>query len=116
MTADLPRGTQLCPAYTLHTKENIMFSDKREVVDAKQNSGAYAFLSIVGIISFVAAVALAYLSYGTYQNAYTLSKSQFICTKIEQLGKNMDNVTCVQYTSQKFYKEAVVLNRTAMNQ
>jgi hypothetical protein len=93
-----------------------MISDKREVIDVKENSNFSTFFALFGTVSFVVAVALAYLSYGTYQNAFTLSKSQFVCTKIEQLGKNMDDVTCVQYTSQKFYKEAVVLNRTAMNQ
>lgn len=93
-----------------------MFSDKREVVDVKTSKGSYVFFSIVGLISFVAAVGLAYFNYGTYKNTYILSKNSFVCTKIEQLGKNMDDVTCVQYTSQKFYKEAVVLNRTAMNQ
>ena len=93
-----------------------MYSDKREVVDVQSSNRAYAFFSIVGVISFVVAVGLAYLNYGTYQNTFILSKSNFVCTKIEQIGKNMDDVNCVQYTSQKFYKEAVVLNRTAMNQ
>ncbi len=93
-----------------------MFSDKREVVDVKTSNGSYAFFSIIGVISFVVAVALGYYNYGNYQNTFVLSKKNFVCTKIEQIGKNMDEVVCVQYTSQKFYKEAVVLNRTAMNQ
>lgn len=93
-----------------------MFSDKREVVDVQTESRSNAFITVVGLFSFIVAVGLAYINYGTYKNSYTLSKNNFICTKVEQVGKNMDDVVCVQYTSQKFYKEAVVLNRTAMNQ
>ena len=46
-------------------------------------------------------------AYEAYVNTYQISKAKFICTKIEQIGKNMDDVVCVQYTEQKFAKAAV---------
>ena len=58
-----------------------------------------ATFAITGVGSVVA--------YETYMNTYQISKSKFICTKIEQIGKNMDDVICVQYTEQKFAKAAV---------
>jgi hypothetical protein len=47
------------------------------------------------------------VAYETYVNTYQISKAKFLCTKIEQIGKNMDDVICVQYTEQKFAKAAV---------
>ena len=72
-----------------------------------------AWMGIVTVTCFCASGALLYVAWDRYQNQHMLSKSQFICTKIEQVGKNMDDVTCVQYTNQKFYKEAVALNKTS---
>lgn len=46
----------------------------------------------------------------TIMNKTTLNKNAFVCTQIEQIGKNMDDVVCVQYTHQKHYKQAVTLN------
>ena len=48
-----------------------------------------------------------YMAYENYVSTYQISKAKFICTKIEQVGKNMDDVICVQYTEQKFAKSAI---------
>lgn len=71
------------------------------------------WMGILTITCFCISGALLFVAWDKYQNAHMLSKSQFICTKIEQVGKNMDDVMCVQYTNQKFYKEAVALNKTS---
>ena len=68
-------------------------------------------VNVVAVVSMIAAVGLSYLSFMNWQNAYSISKVNFICTKIEQVGKNLDDVICVQYTNQKFSKEAVALNQ-----
>lgn len=68
-------------------------------------------VNVVAVVSMAAAVGLSYLSFMNWQNAYSISKANFICTKIEQVGKNLDDVICVQYTNQKFSKEAVALNQ-----
>lgn len=75
-----------------------------------ENNGSM-IVNVVAVVSMAAAVGLSYLSFMNWQNAYSISKSQFICTKIEQVGKNLDDVICVQYTNQKFSKEAVALNQ-----
>jgi Tfp pilus assembly protein PilN len=69
------------------------------------------FVNIVSVASIAAAVALSYLTFANWQTTYQISKAKFICTKIEQVGKNLDEVRCVQYTEQKFSKEAVALNQ-----
>ena len=75
-----------------------------------ENKGSM-FVNIVSVASIAAAVALSYLTFANWQNTYQISKAKFICTKIEQVGKNLDEVRCVQYTEQKFSKEAVALNQ-----
>ena len=84
-----------------------MLSDKRDVVEVSSSSKGYV---IAGLFMCTTA-ALAYLVGSTTLDKYLLSKSAFICTKIEQVGKNMDDVVCVQYTHQKHQKEAVALNK-----
>lgn len=42
----------------------------------------------------------------------SLSKQDFVCTKIEQVGKNLDDVNCVQYTHNKFYQETLAVNKS----
>jgi len=74
-----------------------------------ENKGSM-FVNFVSVASIAAAVALSYLTFANWQNAYQISKAKFVCTKIEQVGKNLDDVRCVQYTEQKFSKEAVALN------
>ena len=69
-------------------------------------------MNIIGVTCVALSVGGGYIAFDTYQNKYQLSKAQFICTKIEQVGKNMDDVICTQYTNQKFAKEAVALNKT----
>jgi len=75
-----------------------------------ENKGSM-FVNFVAVASIAAAVALSYLTFANWQNTYQISKAKFICTKIEQVGKNLDEVRCVQYTEQKFSKEAVALNQ-----
>lgn len=69
---------------------------------------------IVATIFMILTAASGYVLFDLYFNKYQLSKSGFICTKIEQIGKNLDDVVCVQYTAQKHYQQAVSLNRTSM--
>lgn len=69
--------------------------------------------AFIGVTCFAITIAAAYVAYDTYINKYQLSKAQFICTKIEQIGKNMDDVICTQYTNQKYAKEAMAMNRSA---
>jgi hypothetical protein len=69
-----------------------------------------AVVGIVSVISFVGCLTAAYVAVDTYMTRIILSKSHFICTQIEQVGKNMDDVVCTQYTSQKFAKQAVAAN------
>lgn len=69
------------------------------------------FLAIACTFFMIAAAALSYVTFNNYFNGVTLSKAKFICTKIEQVGKNMDDVVCTQYTHQKYSKEAVALNQ-----
>ena len=77
----------------------------------ENENNSSVIVNIVAVVSMAAAVGLSYLSFMNWQNAYSISKANFICTKIEQVGKNLDDVICVQYTNQKFSKEAVALNQ-----
>lgn len=69
------------------------------------------FLALITIVFMLSTAVLGYMMFETYFNKVTVSKSQFICTKIEQVGKHMDDVVCTQYTHQKHSKEAVALNQ-----
>lgn len=80
----------------------------------EENKSSNAFLTMIGLTFILISCALAYISYDRYMNTYQISKAKFLCTKIEQVGKNMDDVVCVQYTEQKFSKEAVALNKVVM--
>jgi hypothetical protein len=73
----------------------------------KKTSFVVYFIFVLSIFS---TAFLAYTSFMSWKNTYQISKAKFICTKIEQIGKNLDDVVCVQYTNQKFSKEAVALN------
>lgn len=64
-------------------------------------------LNVMIIATFAVTGVGSVVAYETYMNTYQISKSKFICTKIEQIGKNMDDVICVQYTEQKFAKSAI---------
>lgn len=67
-------------------------------------------VAILATTFMVTTAALGYVLFDYTWNANTLPKAAFICTKVEQVGKNLDDVRCVQYTHQKFYKEAVAMN------
>jgi hypothetical protein len=66
---------------------------------------------LVFTLCIFSTVFLAYNTFVSYKNSYQISKAKFICTKIEQIGKNLDDVVCVQYTLQKFSKDAVAMNQ-----
>lgn len=70
-------------------------------------------VAILATTFMISTSVLGYMMGETYLNKVALSKSQFICTKIEQVGKHMDDVVCTQYTHQKYSKEAVALNQLA---
>lgn len=82
------------------------------MMEEKESNAFGMLMNMIGITCVAISVAGGYVAYDTYKNKYQLSKAQFICTKIEQVGKNMDDVICTQYTNQKFAKEAVALNKT----
>lgn len=82
------------------------------MMEEKESNIIGTVMNIIGVSCVALSVAGGYVAFDTYQNKYQLSKAQFICTKIEQVGKNMDDVICTQYTNQKFAKEAVALNKT----
>lgn len=81
-------------------------------VNTEDSGSSSTAFTILGISFMLISVALAYLAYDRYMNTYQISKAGFICTKIEQIGKNMDDVRCVQYTDQKYSKEAIALSKT----
>jgi hypothetical protein len=83
-----------------------MNGDTREIKDSKSSN----IFGILGVTTFVIAGALTYFTFVDLTRNINISKAQFVCTKIEQIGKNMDDVRCVQYTDQKFSQEAVTLN------
>lgn len=82
------------------------------MMEEKESNIIGTMMNVIGVSCVALSVAGGYVAYDTYLNKYQLSKAQFICTKIEQVGKNMDDVVCTQYTNQKFAKEAVALNKT----
>lgn len=47
-----------------------------------------------------------------YENNFVLQRDAFVCTKVEQKSKNLDDVTCVQYTNIKHHQEAIELNKS----
>lgn len=82
------------------------------MMEEKESNIIGTVMNVIGVSCVALSVAGGYVAYDTYLNKYQLSKAQFICTKIEQVGKNMDDVVCTQYTNQKYAKEAVALNKT----
>ena len=71
---------------------------------------SFSFVPILATVFMVTTAASTYVLANQMMYTHQLNKSAFVCTKIEQIGKNLDDVRCVQYTQQKFYKEAVSLN------
>jgi hypothetical protein len=82
------------------------------MMEENESNTIGTIMNIIGVTCVALSVGGGYIAFDTYQNKYQLSKAQFICTKIEQVGKNMDDVICTQYTNQKYAKEAVALNKT----
>jgi hypothetical protein len=75
----------------------------------EQSKGSTIVSALAGI-SVVGCIAGTYLGYDIFVNKTLLSKQHFVCTQIEQVGKNMDEVVCTQYTHQKYSKAAVTAN------
>jgi hypothetical protein len=84
-----------------------MDGDKRDV--EPKGSKIYLFATLFMLSTATLTYVVGDL---TYKN-HTVSKAAFICTMIEQKGKNMDDVVCVQYTHQKLHKEVVAMNKLA---
>lgn len=76
----------------------------------EEQSKGGIILNIVGISGVIMSAAAAYVAFDIYTSKLVLSKSHYICTSIEQVGKNMDDVVCTQYTSQKFAPQAKAAN------
>lgn len=89
----------------------MKFDNAQDVKFTEEKSSSK--LALVATVFMVATAGLAFVTADTYATKVTLPKNAFICTKIEQVGKNLDDVICVQYTAQKFSKEAVTLNQLA---
>lgn len=70
-------------------------------------------LAIVTTFFMVTTAALAFVAFDSFIGKYQISKANYICTKIEQVGKNLDDVRCVQYTMSKYSKDAISLNSAA---
>lgn len=89
-----------------------MLGEKREVVQGSSNKTA-----IAAVFFMVTSAGLLFVVGDTLYTNHLLAKPSFICTKIEQIGKNMDDVKCVQYTHQKYSTAAVAVNEliTASN-
>lgn len=68
--------------------------------------------TITAIAFILISCVLTYISIDLYLSNHILAKPTFICTKVEQAGKNLDDVTCVQYTNQKYYAEVVAINKS----
>ena len=83
-----------------------MQGEMREQNESKF-SGFKLIMNTMIISSFALTGAGSIYAYEAFVSNYQISKAKFICTKIEQVGKNMDDVICVQYTEQKFAKAAV---------
>lgn len=79
-------------------------------IEQKSSNGIVVVATVFMILTAVSG----YVLFDSYFNKYQLSKNGFVCTKIEQVGKNLDDVICVQYTAQKHYQQAVSLNRTSL--
>lgn len=74
-------------------------------------SAIKVILNLIIVGSFALSGVGVVFGYEMYMSTYQISKAKFLCTKIEQVGKNMDDVVCVQYTEQKFAKSAVEQSR-----
>ena len=77
----------------------------------EETKSSNSMFTLIGIGFVAISCILGYLSFDRYMNTYQISKSKFICTQIQQVGKNMDDVICTQYTDQKFAKVAMEQNK-----
>lgn len=73
-------------------------------------SKGYKILSAMAGFSVVIGAVVVYMAYDIHVNKNLLSKDQFVCTQIEQMSRNLDDVVCVQYTHHKHSKAAMTVN------
>ena len=67
---------------------------------------------VIATIFMIVSAVLIYITFDTLYGNHVLNKQAFLCTKVEQTGKNLDDVTCVQYTQHKHYQQAIALNKS----
>lgn len=77
--------------------------------DLEQSKGNLV-INTLAVAGIVVSCAAAFVAFDIYTTKLVLSKSQYICTSIEQVGKNMDDVVCTQYTAQKYAPQAKAAN------
>jgi hypothetical protein len=77
--------------------------------DQEQSKGRLV-INTLAVVGIVVSCAAAFVAFDIYTSKLVLSKSQYICTSIEQVGKNMDDVVCTQYTAQKYAPQAKAAN------
>ena len=77
--------------------------------DQEQSKGQLV-INTLAVAGIVVSCAAAFVAFDIYTSKLVLSKSQYICTSIEQVGKNMDDVVCTQYTAQKYAPQAKAAN------
>jgi len=75
--------------------------------DQSKVSGIFSALAGISVVGCIAG---AYVGYDVFVNKNLLSKDHYVCTQVEQVSKNMDDVICVQYTHQKYSKTAQAAN------
>ena len=76
----------------------------------EEQSKGSAILSMMAGVSVIMCGLAIYVGYDVFVNKNLLSKDQFVCTQVEQISKNLDDVVCVQYTHQKYSKAAIAAN------
>jgi hypothetical protein len=80
----------------------------------ENDTKSYNVIATMAAVFMMITAVSGYVLFDYYFNKYQLSKNSFVCTQIEQVGKNLDDVICVQYTSQRYYQQAVSLNKSAI--
>ena len=72
-------------------------------------------INTLAVAGIVVSCAAAFVAFDIYSSKIVLGKNQFLCTSIEQVGKNMDDVICTQYTAQKYAPQAKAANAMLAN-
>ena len=64
-------------------------------------------LGVYVILCGGAVIAMASLLVFHVKNFHSLSREEFHCTRVEQVGKGLDQVVCVQYTHNRFFRDVI---------